>query len=128
MPDFRKLMTDAHVRLLAQLYRLPDQTGRLPNDWVADQIARLDRIDGDIDQLTQRIAHVRTWSYIAHRADWVADPGHWQARAQEIEDRLSEALHAGADPALRRPPARGAAPAPARRAAKWWPRSTPPTR
>ena len=66
---------------------------RLPTDWVADQIARLDRIDGDIDQLTQRIAHVRTWSYIAHRADWVDDPGHWQARAQEIEDRLSEALH-----------------------------------
>ena len=93
VPDFRKLMTDAHVRLLAQLYRFLIK-GRLPNDWVADQIARLDRIDGDIDQLTQRIAHVRTWSFIANRADWVADPGHWQARAQEIEDRLSEALHA----------------------------------
>ena len=93
VPDFRKLMTDAHVRLLAQLYRFLIK-GRLPNDWVADQIARLDRIDGDIDQLTQRIAHVRTWSFIANRADWVKDPGHWQARAQEIEDRLSEALHA----------------------------------
>jgi ATP-dependent RNA helicase SUPV3L1/SUV3 len=93
VPDFRKLMTDAHVRLLAQLYRFLIN-GRLPSDWVADQIARLDRIDGDIDQLTQRIAHVRTWSFIANRADWVQDPGHWQARAQEIEDRLSEALHA----------------------------------
>jgi len=93
VPDFRKLMTDAHVRLLAQLYRFLIN-GRLPNDWVADQIARLDRVDGDIDQLTQRIAHVRTWSFIANRGDWVEDPGHWQARAQEIEDRLSEALHA----------------------------------
>jgi ATP-dependent RNA helicase SUPV3L1/SUV3 len=93
VPDFRKLMTDAHVRLLSQLYRLLIK-GRLPSDWVADQIARLDRTDGDIDQLTQRIAHVRTWSFIANRADWVQDPEHWQARAQEIEDRLSEALHA----------------------------------
>jgi len=102
VPDFRKLMTDAHVRLLAQLYhyliadrpglgRLP--TGRLPTDWVADQIARLDRVDGDIDQLTQRIAHVRTWSFIVHRGDWVVDPPHWQARTQAIEDRLSDALH-----------------------------------
>jgi ATP-dependent RNA helicase SUPV3L1/SUV3 len=93
VPDFRKLMTDAHVRLLAQLYRFLIK-GRLPSDWVADQIARLDRTDGDIDQLTQRIAHVRIWSFIANRADWTQDPGHWQARAQEIEDRLSEALHA----------------------------------
>ena len=51
-----------------------------------------DRTEGDIDQLTQRIAHVRTWSYIANRADWVQDPGHWQARAQLIEDRLQTRL------------------------------------
>ena len=96
VPDFRKLMTDAHVRLLMQLYRYlidASHAGRLPTDWVADQIARLDRVDGDIDQLTQRIAHVRTWSFIAHRGDWVVDPAHWQARTQAIEDRLSEALH-----------------------------------
>jgi ATP-dependent RNA helicase SUPV3L1/SUV3 len=97
VPDFRKLMTDAHVRLLAQLYRylIDDRhrPGRLPTDWVADQIARLDRVDGDIDQLTQRISHVRTWSYIVHRGDWVVDPAHWQARTQAIEDRLSDALH-----------------------------------
>ncbi len=92
VPDFRKLMTDAHVRLLAQLYRylIAD---KLPTDWVADQIARLDRVDGDIDQLTQRISHVRTWSFIVHRGDWVGDPATWQARTQAIEDRLSEALH-----------------------------------
>lgn len=92
VPDFRKLMTDAHVRLLAQLYRYLIK-GPLPTDWVADQIARLDRVDGDIDQLTQRIAHVRTWSFIVNRGDWVVDPAHWQARSQAIEDRLSEALH-----------------------------------
>src|SRR5258706_3795502 len=97
VPDFRKLMTDAHVRLVGQLYRylavgkhLP---GRLPTDWVEGQLSRLDRIDGDIEQLMQRIAHIRTWSYVANRGDWVADPAHWQGRTQLIEDRLSDALH-----------------------------------
>jgi ATP-dependent RNA helicase SUPV3L1/SUV3 len=93
VPDFRKLMADAHIRLLGQLYRHLTKLGKLPDQWVADQVARLDRVDGDIDQLTGRIAHIRTWSYVAHRADWVADPRHWQGRTQAIEDRLSEALH-----------------------------------
>lgn len=97
IPDFRKLMADAHVRLLGQMFRHltagPRIPGRLPIDWVAGQLARLDRTDGDIDQLTQRLAHIRTWAYVAHRGDWIADPGHWQGRAQAIEDRLSDALH-----------------------------------
>ncbi|HVO01878.1 MAG TPA: helicase-related protein [Candidatus Cybelea sp.] len=96
VPDFRKLMADAHIRLLGQLYRhltANEPGGRLPEQWIADQVARLDRIDGDIDQLTGRIAHIRTWSYVAHRGDWVADPGHWQGVTQAIEDKLSEALH-----------------------------------
>ncbi len=94
IPDFRKLMTDAHVRLLGQIYRHLALRGHLPKDWVADQMTRLDRIDGDIDQLMQRIAHARTWSYIAHRGDWLKESAEWQARAQAIEDRLSDALHA----------------------------------
>ena len=98
VPDFRKLMTDAHLRLISQIYRFLVggsglAMGRLPADWIADQMQRLDRIDGDIDHLTQRIAHIRTWSYIANRGDWLADSAHWQGRAQEIEDRLSDALH-----------------------------------
>lgn len=92
VPDFRKLMTDAHVKLLAQLFHHLTK-GHLPNDWVADQVSRLDRTEGDIDQLTSRISHIRTWTYIANRGDWVDDPRHWQARTQAIEDRLSDALH-----------------------------------
>jgi ATP-dependent RNA helicase SUPV3L1/SUV3 len=92
VPDFRKLMTDAHVRLLGQLYRHLT-AGRLPEDWVAGQVERLDRTDGDIDQLTGRITHIRTWTYIAQRSDWMTDPAHWQGVTQGVEDRLSEALH-----------------------------------
>src|SRR5260370_4978226 len=41
-----------------------------------------------------RIAHIRTWTYITHRGDWVEDSAAWQERARGIEDRLSDALHA----------------------------------
>ncbi|GIL40004.1 helicase-related protein [Roseiterribacter gracilis] len=94
VPDFRKVMSDAHARLLAQMFKhLSSASGRLPVDWIANQVARLDRVDGDIDTLVQRIAHVRTWTYVSHRIDWTPDPAHWQELTRGIEDRLSDALH-----------------------------------
>ena len=94
IPDFRKVMPDIHVRLLKQVYlNLSTLEARLPEDWVADHIDRLDDVGGDIDTLTQRIAHVRTWTYISHRPDWLPDSAHWQGVARKIEDRLSDALH-----------------------------------
>jgi ATP-dependent RNA helicase SUPV3L1/SUV3 len=94
IPDFRKVMTESHTRLLAHCYRhLAGPEERLPVDWIAGQMANLDRIDGDIDSLMARIAHVRTWTYITHRADWVEGAAEWQERARGIEDRLSDALH-----------------------------------
>src|SRR5690606_10495044 len=70
VPDFRKILSDHHAQLLAQLYlRLMRNDRRLPEDWVGGQLERLDRVDGDIDHLIQRIAHVRTWTYITHRGD-----------------------------------------------------------
>ncbi len=94
IPDFRKVMPDHHAALLRQVYlHLMDTDGRLPEDWVAGHIDRLDNVSGDIDTLTMRLAHIRTWTYIAHRADWLADSRHWQERGRAIEDRLSDALH-----------------------------------
>ena len=71
----------------------PGRSERLPTAWIAGQMAQLDRVDGDIDTLMARIAHIRTWTYITHRADWVDDAADWQERARGIEDRLSDALH-----------------------------------
>jgi ATP-dependent RNA helicase SUPV3L1/SUV3 len=94
IPDFRKVMSEQHARLLGQIFRhLRGPSGRLPVDWVAGQVSRLDRADGDIDTLMNRIAHIRTWTYIANRPDWLGDAAHWQERARAIEDRLSDALH-----------------------------------
>ena len=94
IPDFAKTMHEAHVRLLRRVYdHLMGPQGVLPPDWVGRHLQRLDRTDGDIDTLSGRIAHVRTWTYIAHRDAWHRDATHWQERARAIEDRLSDALH-----------------------------------
>ena len=97
IPDFGGVLSDAHARLLARLYRylMADGAGigRLPHDWIATQVSRTERADGDIETLVQRIANIRTWTYIAHRADWLDDAAHWQARTRQAEDKLSDALH-----------------------------------
>ena len=56
-------------------------------------MAQLDRLDGDIDTLMTRLAYIRTWTYVTHRADWTDNPAEWQDRARSIEDRLSDCLH-----------------------------------
>ena len=93
IPDFRRIADDSHVRLCGRVFNHVVRDGRLPTDWLAGQIAALDRPEGDIDTLMQRLSGVRVWSYIAARADWVADAPHWQGRAREVEERLSDALH-----------------------------------
>jgi ATP-dependent RNA helicase SUPV3L1/SUV3 len=94
IPDFRKTLTDAHLHMLATVFKhLTDDAAVLPGPWVGSMIARLDRMDGDIDALVTRIAHVRTWTYLSHRHQWFDDPLHWQGLARSVEDRLSDALH-----------------------------------
>jgi ATP-dependent RNA helicase SUPV3L1/SUV3 len=93
IPDFRKTLTDAHLDLLETIFVQLAGRGRLPVDWVADQVARVERVDGDIDALITRLAHIRTWTYVAYRADWLDDATHWQQRTRAVEDALSDALH-----------------------------------
>ena len=93
IPDFRKTGGDQHARLLGDIYELLMGDGRLPEEWLAPRIERLDRIDGDIDALSARIAHIRTWTYLSHRSQWLERAAYWQERARAIEDRLSDALH-----------------------------------
>ncbi len=93
IPDFRKLADDTHTRLCARVFGHIARDQHLPTDWLAGQISALARADGDIDTLMQRLAGIRVWSYIAARPDWVHDSIHWQSRAREVEDLLSDALH-----------------------------------
>ncbi|MBV1707297.1 MAG: helicase [Hyphomicrobiales bacterium] len=94
IPDYRRLSPSAHADLALTIYRFIVRAGKIPEAWFARQISPLDRVDGDIDALSARIAHVRTWSFVANRADWLKNPEHWQSETRRIEDGLSDALHA----------------------------------
>ena len=96
IPDFRKVMSDAHTSLLGQIYVHlinPKGLGKLPTDWFAKHVQRLERVDGSIENLTGRLANIRTWTYVAHRGGWLDDTRHWQERTRFVEDKLSDALH-----------------------------------
>lgn len=94
IPDFRKTLTDEHHKLLEQIFLyLAQDPHVLPEDWCHEQIKRLDRYEGDLDTLLNRIAFTRTWTYITHTKGWLKDSAHWQAVTRQIEDRLSDALH-----------------------------------
>jgi ATP-dependent RNA helicase SUPV3L1/SUV3 len=93
LPDYRKVAPQAHAELVAQVFGfMAGRKGVIPDDWFERQVNLCDRVDGDIDTLSARIAQVRTWTFCANR-DWLADPLHWQGRTRAIEDKLSDALH-----------------------------------
>ncbi|MEC8667174.1 MAG: helicase-related protein [Pseudomonadota bacterium] len=93
IPDFRGISHAEHSSLLMQIFADLHQHGRVPDDWLARQIKRIDRTDGDIDTLSKRLAFIRTWTYVAQRSGWVADENHWRGETRAVEDRLSDALH-----------------------------------
>jgi ATP-dependent RNA helicase SUPV3L1/SUV3 len=94
VPDYRKVAPNSHAEIVATLYKfIMSEEGLIPEDWFAGQVEQADRTDGDIDTLSNRIAHIRTWTFVSNRREWLKDPDHWQAQTRDIEDRLSDALH-----------------------------------
>ena len=93
VPDYRKISPATHAELATTLFGFLMREETIPVDWFARQIEQADRIDGDIDTLSNRIAHIRTWTFAANRPDWLADPEHWQGVTRAVEDKLSDALH-----------------------------------
>ncbi|EYR78955.1 ATP-dependent DNA or RNA helicase [Shinella sp. DD12] len=93
LPDYRRITPAQHADLISTLYADLVKRGTVNEDFMADQVRRADRTDGEIDTLSARIAQIRTWTYVSNRPGWLADPTHWQEKTREIEDRLSDALH-----------------------------------
>ncbi len=93
IPDYRRLAPAAHAELVTTLYAFLMKRGRIPDAWFATQVDQADRVTGDIDTLSGRIAQIRTWTFVANRPDWLSDPNHWQGMTREIENKLSDALH-----------------------------------
>lgn len=57
------------------------------------QVSNLDNMIGNIDAIANRISHVRTWSYVANKKNWVENNDYWIAKTKDIEDKLSDRLH-----------------------------------
>ncbi|MCC5972454.1 MAG: disulfide oxidoreductase [Rubellimicrobium sp.] len=95
IPDFRGISHGEHAALLGTIFRFLHQSGQVPADFLAAQIQRIDRTEGDIDTLSKRLAYIRTWTYVAQRHGWTADESHWRGETRAVEDRLSDALHEG---------------------------------
>jgi ATP-dependent RNA helicase SUPV3L1/SUV3 len=94
LPDYRNISAHDHASLIARIFRfVSSRNGVIDTDWFDRQLSFCDRIEGDIDTLSNRISHIRTWTFVANRSKWLDDPLFWQGRAREIEDRLSDALH-----------------------------------
>jgi ATP-dependent RNA helicase SUPV3L1/SUV3 len=93
LPDYRKIAPANHAELVVTVFGYLQREGKIATDWFAEQVAMADRTDGDIDTLSTRIAHIRTWTFAANRPDWLADPEHWQSVTRAVEDKLSDALH-----------------------------------
>ncbi|RII38079.1 disulfide oxidoreductase [Pseudooceanicola sediminis] len=94
IPDFRGISHNEHAGLLTQIFGFLHEKGRVPDEWLATQVHRIDRTEGDIDALSKRLAFIRTWTYVAQRNGWVSDESHWRDETRAVEDRLSDALHA----------------------------------
>ena len=93
LPDFRKVGPMHHARMVRRLFSYIGEGGHIPHEWFAAEVARLDRVEGDIEALADRLAGIRSWAYIAQRSDWLAEPEKWAERTRGVEARLSDALH-----------------------------------
>ena len=94
VPDYRNISPAEHAHIISRILTfLHSRKGVIDEDWFSKQLAFCENLDGNIDALSQRISHVRTWTFIANRADWLEAPLYWQGRARDIEDRLSDVLH-----------------------------------
>ncbi len=93
LPDFRKVGPMHHARMVRRLFSYIAEGGHVPHEWFAAEVGRLDNMSGDIEALADRLAGIRSWAYIAHRADWLKEPAKWVERTRQVEARLSDALH-----------------------------------
>lgn len=94
IPDYRQLLFEEHVALVTRVFDALARWGHVPFADITLELDRIDRGDGDIETLMDRIASIRTWNFVAHQAGWAQRATELRERARRIEDDLSDALHA----------------------------------
>ena len=94
IPDFSKKTYGNHIEIVKKVFGfLTSKSGKVENEYMKKQLEYLDRYDGNIDTLTNRISNVRTWSYVSNKKGWANNSDYWIERSKYIEDKLSDKLH-----------------------------------
>ncbi len=94
IPDFVKKTYGNHYEVIESVFKyLNSKKGKITNDYMRLQLMKLDKLDGNVDSLSNRIANVRTWSYVSNKNNWVENHNYWIEKTKLLEDRLSDRLH-----------------------------------
>ena len=94
IPDFVKKTYGNHFEVIGNVFKfLTSKKGLISEDYMRLQLMKLDKLDGNVDSLSNRIANVRTWSYVSNKNNWVENQEFWIEKTKLLEDRLSDRLH-----------------------------------
>ena len=94
IPDFVKKTYGNHYEVIANVFKyLSSEKGEIPSDYMRLQLIKLDKLDGNVDSLSNRIANVRTWSYVSNKNNWIENQEYWIKKTKLLEDKLSDRLH-----------------------------------
>jgi len=94
IPDFVKKTYGNHLEVVGRVFNfLREKPGRISNTYMKEQLSSLDKLEGNVDSISNRIANVRTWSYISNKVNWVENQDYWVERTKNLEDKLSDRLH-----------------------------------
>jgi ATP-dependent RNA helicase SUPV3L1/SUV3 len=94
IPDFVKKTYGNHLEVVSKVFSfLNSNEGKINNNYMRLQLVKLDKLEGNVDSLSNRIANVRTWSYVSNKINWVENQSYWIEKTKLLEDRLSDRLH-----------------------------------
>jgi ATP-dependent RNA helicase SUPV3L1/SUV3 len=94
IPDFVKKTYGNHYEVIENVFKfLSSNKGKITNEFMRLQLMKLDKLDGNVDSLSNRIANVRTWSYVSNKNNWIENQEYWIEKTKLLEDRLSDRLH-----------------------------------
>ncbi len=94
IPDFVKKNYGHHLEIVNKVFEfLNSKKGKITNNYIKQQLSLLDKLDGNVDSISNRIANVRTWSYVSNKVNWVENQDYWVERTKSLEDKLSDRLH-----------------------------------
>ena len=94
IPDFVKKTYGNHYEVIANVFKyLNSEKGKITDDFMRLQLMKLDKLEGNVDSLSNRIANVRTWSYVSNKNNWIENQNYWIEKTKLLEDKLSDRLH-----------------------------------